>query len=486
MRIVLGSLLTLALACGKESTWRDTGNLCQTPRTGTDPVTGVAYRDRQGSSTDEKRWLRSWIDDTYLWYREVPNEPPTDALAPLDYFNLLKTPALTSSQTPKDKYHFTEVTTDWEALSEGGVQGGYGFTLAAVSRTRPRLYYVAYTEPGSPAEAAKLARGAEILTVDGVDLINGTDLTTLNNGLFPPTVGETHTLTVLDRGASQSRDVQLVSASVASAPVQHAGLIPGTTVGYLLFNEHVQTAEKALADAISALAAQGATDLVLDLRYNGGGLLAVASELAYMIAGPARTGGKTFEELAFNDKYSKSDPITGETLAPTPFYSAALGFSVAGGAPLPHLDLARVFVLTGGGTCSASESVINSLRGVDVDVSLFGGTTCGKPYGFYPEDNCGTTWFSIQFKGVNAKGFGDYPDGFVPGSDLTPGCAADDDFTHELGDPAETRLAAALAYRKTGACPAAGPRRARSLNPGGDVTLFRPQPLENRILLGPR
>ena len=58
-------------------------------------------------------------------------------------------------------------------------------------------------------------------------------------------------------------------------------------------------------------------------------------------------------------------------------------------------------------TCSASESIINGLRGVNVQVIQIGSTTCGKPYGFYPEDNCGTTYFSIQFKGVNAAGFGE-------------------------------------------------------------------------------
>ncbi|MEP7299531.1 MAG: peptidase S41, partial [Burkholderiales bacterium] len=71
---------------------------------------------------------------------------------------------------------------------------------------------------------------------------------------------------------------------------------------------------------------------------------------------------------------------------------------------------------------------------------------CGKPYGFYPQDNCGTTYFSIQFSGVNQLGQGDYADGF------TPTCAAADDFTHALGDPAETRLFAALALRTNGAC----------------------------------
>jgi hypothetical protein len=103
-----------------------------------------------------------------------------------------------------------------------------------------------------------------------------------------------------------------------------------------------------------------------------------------------------------------------------PFHSEAQGFTTPFGQSLPTLNLPRVFVLTGPDTCSASESVINSLQGVDVEVIQIGTTTCGKPYGFYPEDNCGTTYFTIEFQGVNAKGFGDYTDGFSPGGTGAP------------------------------------------------------------------
>jgi len=118
-----------------------------------------------------------------------------------------------------------------------------------------------------------------------------------------------------------------------------------------------------------------------------------------------------------------------------------------------------VYVLTGGGTCSASESIINGLRGVGVLVIQIGSRTCGKPYGFYPKDNCGTTYFSVQFKGVNAAGFGEYSDGFAPtnspsaGGERIAGCSVRDDFSLALGQPNEARLDAALDYRAGGACP---------------------------------
>src|SRR4029078_1056346 len=102
------------------------------------------------------------------------------------------------------------------------------------------------------------------------------------------------------------------------------------------------------------------------------------------------------------------------------------GLSGRSGQPLPTLDLGRVFVLTSADTCSASEAIINGLRGAGVALQLMGSTTCGKPYGFYPHDNCGTTYFAIQFQGVNFLGFGDYADGFV-----SP-CSVADAFVHAL------------------------------------------------------
>jgi len=131
---------------------------------------------------------------------------------------------------------------------------------------------------------------------------------------------------------------------------------------------------------------------------------------------------------------------------------SSLDFSLPPGQPLPSLDLSRVFVLTGPGTCSASELIMNGLRGADVQVIQIGSTTCGKPYGFYEEPNCGTSYFPIQFRSVNAKNFGDYTDGFVPSAvdDAMAnilGCAVPDDYTKPLGDVGENRLEVALAYQ---------------------------------------
>lgn len=238
--------------------------------------------------------------------------------------------------------------------------------------------------------------------------------------------------------------------------------IGNETVGYFQFNTHNSPSEKALKDAVTQLSAASINDLVVDLRYNGGGLLAVASQLAYMVADKNKTSGKTFELVKFNDKHQTVNPVTGEQIRPIPFIPTTVGFTkgLKEGENLPTLNLSRVFVLTSESTCSASEAFINGLRGADIEVIQIGGKTCGKPYGFYATDNCGTTYFTIQFQGVNDKGFGSYASGFEPeqASPITgvqvPGCLANDDFSQPLGNQNEAMLKTALEYRATGKCPA--------------------------------
>jgi hypothetical protein len=472
---------------------------CQSPRSGNDPGTGKPYPDIQGSTLDENNWLRSWTNELYLWYREVQDVDPATYSTTADYFAILRTNATTSTGHPKDRFHFTYPTSQWEQLSQAGVDVGYGVTWDLVSPTPPRVVYAAYVWSGYAAAAANILRGAKILTIDGVDMINAGDsasVNTLNQGLFPTTAGESHTFTLQDQGSSTSRTVMLTAQNETETPVPIVTTIttPAGVVGYILFNAQIATAEGELYNAINQLKTANVSDLVLDLRYNGGGYLDIASELAYMIAGPGPTvsGTATFDQQVFNDKYPSTNPVTGQPLTPTAFHNTSQGFSSspAAGTSLPSLSLSRVFVLTGTGTCSASEAVMNGLNGVNVQVIQIGSITCGKPYGFYPQDNCGTTYFSIQFQGNNAMGFGNYPDGFspqnstAPTSAVLPGCSVADDFTHALGDQAEGRLAAALGYRTTQTCPSPPTGIAPQLRAAEfeRAALHRPPWRENRIM----
>ncbi|MGI9248107.1 MAG: S41 family peptidase, partial [Woeseiaceae bacterium] len=302
------SLLTLLSACGGGGSggltsppppppttgWQDGVFLdastfsaqCQAPRTGTNPATNQPFPDVQGTTTDENNFLRSFSNDTYLWYSEITDRDPSLYNDTLAYFDLLKTEVTTPSGASKDRFHFTYDSDEWYQLSQGGVSAGYGAQFVLLSSTPPRDVVVAYTEPNSPATdpQVNLARGATLLSIDGVDINDGTQagVDVLNAGLFPSSVGEQHTFEVLDLGAQTSRMVTMTTASITSVPVQDVSVISTATgdVGYMVFNDHIATAEQALIDAVNTLnAGAGIDDLVLDIRYNGGGFLAIASEL---------------------------------------------------------------------------------------------------------------------------------------------------------------------------------------------------------------
>jgi carboxyl-terminal processing protease len=420
-----------------------------------------------GSLSREKAWLRDYFDRQYLWYAEVPGvnaalpafSSEGDVYGSLDaYFNALRTPALTASGARKDRFSFTYPTREWNALIDGGTLFGYGIEWFITSpQTPPRHIRVAFVHAGSQAQAQGIQRGDTLVSAGGTsaDTTTAFGVDTLNAALFPGDAGA-HSFTFTRQGAAFSRTLNPSRVSLDTVPIAKVVTVAAQKVGYVLFNDHLQTAEQPLIAAFTMLRDAGVNDLVLDLRYNGGGYLHIASEVAYMIAGAGRTSGRVFERLVLNAKRQAEN-------SSLPFLATS-----SSGAALPTLNLGRVYVLTSRATCSASEAIVNGLRGADVDVRLIGGTTCGKPYGFYGQDNCGVSYFAVEFQGANHQGFADYADGFAPSTAAAavhqvPGCTVADDFERALGDPSEGQLATALALIATGICPSVAVGRASPL-----------------------
>lgn len=426
------------------------------------PRTGTGITDKQGTIDTEKSWVRAHMDETYLWYKDIPSVDATSTTFTLagngnsviktvgTYFNALLTPQRTASDKRVDQFSFTTSTADRDNV-QAGISSGYGIRFAFINRTPPRLLRVLYVEANSPAEIAGVQRGDTVISVDGVSIDAATNNETaiLNAGINPTTAVKTTTFGLQAANASAPRDVTVTSsATVEVTPVAITKTIKdGTsTVGYLALNSFsVVTAEKQLIAAVNNFKAAKVDELVLDLRYNGGGFLALSNQLSWMI-GDASLSGKTYEKNICNDKNpfnlcNKNDPFKQKTVGFTP--------DVVVDNPLPQLGLKRVFVLTSASTCSASESLINGLSPF-LEVIRIGSTTCGKPYGFFIKDNCGTSYAAIQFRGINANGFGDFADGFKPT------CTVADDLSKQRGDKTESMLAGALAYMQTGSCPAPG------------------------------
>lgn len=376
----------------------------------------------------EKAWVRSYMDNTYLWYNEIVDVPPENYVTGPDYFNAL----LVKS---RDRFSFT-MPLD-EAISEllEGFDTGYGFRLAKTSDGR---LFVLYVDPNSPA-AVSLIRGAEITEINGQSVASR-NITYLNSTLYPSQAEAAISLTFRRPGTNTFLATSLVSSTYSATAVAQPLIISlagGGKAGYLLFNKHVLTSEQGLIAAMNYFKQQGISELALDLRYNPGGLLDIAEEVASMVGG-ATVQGKVFEKLLFNDKHPEMTNNPDNT-----YRFSALDST---GAQLPLLDLKRIFVLTGSGTCSASESIINGLL-PHMPVVRVGWTTCGKPYGFTLASYGQQAYFAIQYEGVNANGLDDYKSGFAPT------CQAYDDLNHPLGDSSEATLNAALYYMNNGVCP---------------------------------
>ena len=118
-----------------------------------------------------------------------------------------------------------------------------------------------------------VVRGLEIASIDGVDFREGSDVATLNAGLFPAQLGEIHTFVFQDPQTGGTFGVDLESQEITSTPVQSAKVFErgGVNIGYVLFNDHIITAESLLIDAMAGFRDAAVSELILDLRYNGGG-----------------------------------------------------------------------------------------------------------------------------------------------------------------------------------------------------------------------
>jgi carboxyl-terminal processing protease len=397
-----------------------------------------------GTVADERNWVKAYMNERYLWYKDMPALDPNNARYNLssngllntvgsvsNYFLDSRTPLKTASGSAVDQFSFVTNTASWNNFA-GSSDLGYGLMVKQSTASGARTLTVSYvypTKPVSPAQRLDIRRGDLIISLDDVLVSDNTPsgIALLNEGLNP-TQFASHKVVFSRAGTTFTRTLtpERVQLQQAEYKILDAPGTPGGKLGYLLFNQHVPDSEAKLVEAMSVFRAQAVRNLVVDLRYNGGGYLSIANALAASVAGSARAGGKIFEMTRFSDKRSA------ENFA-MPFSLIGLGNQV-----YPSLNLAKIQVLVTGSTCSASESFINGLRGIDVEVELIGNTTCGKPYGFYPQDNCGLTYAAMEFEGVNAKGEGFYADG------IGPQCAAQDDLGHPLGDPAEGMLSVAI------------------------------------------
>ncbi len=375
------------------------------------------------STLGQVEFVRDTLQNIYFWYRELPNPDPAGFASPEAYLEAVRYRPLDASFS-----YITDQAASNAFFSESQFIG-IGLSTRQTGESELR---VAEAYAGSPAAEAGLRRGDFVLAINGraiADLLRSGDI----NGIFGPSeIGVVVTISWRGLADGRSREAALTKRAVTIPTVSATAVYDvrrGPRVGYVFFRNFVQPSSAALDTAFRTLRDAQAEELVLDLRYNGGGLLSVAQHLAGLIGGAATTG-QVFIELFHNDRNQSRNSI--------------LRF----GQPEAAIGFRRLVVITTRGSASASEGVINGLRPF-MDVSLVGDATYGKPVGQYGYDFCQKTLFPVAFQTRNARGEGDYFAG-IPAD-----CAAGDDLDHALGDPEEGSLREALELVRSGRCSAA-------------------------------
>lgn len=392
------------------------------------------------SATAQKEWVRSWMDNLYYWRDNVSSLLGNSALhssesTALTYYKKLLWN--TSNGFTAGKDHFSYVISEADNnLQINGQSLGYGIDWTGEKVGTCLSVRVRYVEPASPAALAGVQRGDTLTSVNGTAVSDCSGVTAEQLAIVLPNtvVNAQFNFKVAD---GSTRTVNLTSKVIDEQPVLISKVLTGADnrpVGYLMLNTFMAVkARDQLIAAFTQFKSQGIQDLVLDLRYNGGGYVSIAADLSAMIAG-SQAANKTF--LTY--KYNSLNQSRNETYL----------FPVNTIPSEAQLGLSRVYVLTTANTASASELVINSLKPVLANVIQIGTTSYGKPVGMVPTSNCGYVYAAINFESLNANGEGGYYDGIAP----TATCTVSDNLSTILGDKTEPLLAAAIQHRASGSC----------------------------------
>ncbi|MFK7891228.1 MAG: S41 family peptidase [Granulosicoccus sp.] len=369
---------------------------------------------------DMNAWVYRNMLDYYLFYDQVERN-----LA-VENFETSESLVEALRVQPQDRFSYMTDENTYEAFFNEGETFGFGWS---VSRAQDNQVYFSLIDPGSPLALSGIERGDRLVSINQMLIDDFFALRSDEKSAIIGNDGEPRTLSLMVADENDtSRQVSVTSSTYAVETVLNNQVIDrnGVRIGYLNFYSFINSASVDLREAFSTLAAWDIDELILDLRFNSGGRISVANELASHILGDGNTD-KVFTTLAYNDQYSSNN--------------VSLSFLEMSN----KLDLYRVFVLQSPGTCSASELVINGLRPF-MEVITIGASSCGKPYGSQPNAACGKVLNALEIDLVNADGLGGYYDGILAD------CPIAEDVSIALGHEEEPLLATALGYINQGYC----------------------------------
>ncbi|MDQ8756005.1 S41 family peptidase [Sphingosinicella sp. LHD-64] len=422
-------LVALLSACGGGGGGGGSTGGTTNPGGSTPPPTATcSVRDRQN-------WAAAQLREWYLFPETLPANLDPAAYTTVDaYIDAL---TATARAQGRDRF-FTYLTSiaEEDAYYSSGTSAGFGIRLSV--DTVQRRVFVSEAFEGAPALAAGLDRGTEILAIGtGTnlravgDIIAAEGSAGVTNALGPPTAGTIRVLRVTDAGGQ--RDVSVTKANFELLPVSTrygARIINdgGRQVGYVNLRTFITTADPALRNAFAQFRAAGIAEVVVDLRYNGGGLVSIA-ELFGDLLGQNRATSDVFSYTVFRPEKSAENE--------TRYFQ-----------PQPQsVAPARIAFIGTNGTASASELVINAfIPYLRADAALVGTNSFGKPVGQIALDRaqCDDRLRVIAFATQNAARQGDYFSGLAGRMDAT--CQAGDDIARQLGDPQEASIRTALDF----------------------------------------
>jgi carboxyl-terminal processing protease len=349
----------------------------------------------------------------YLWYEYLPDVDPGNFDDPYEFMEYLRYKQLDRWSLVMDKEEYNQYFEEGEMI-------GHGMLLGEDSTGRIRICFV-YRSTQAFNEGVRRSWIVEAINDVAVTPDNFSEL------IGPKEAGINNKFSFIN-AEGEPVTLNLTKEILDITPVLHQEIlnINNKLIGYIVFQDFIDAALPEIDDAFTEFRNSNIDELIIDLRYNGGGSLSVAEYIAGWIAGTT-SSDKAFIKLLFNDKHPELD-----TIVNVPYKEN--GF-----------DLDRIFFIGTNSTASASELLINGLEPL-MDVSLIGDNTYGKPVGMLamPFINYDYVILPVCFRFTNANDEGDFYDGLVPDS------YADDDITKDFGDPEEECLEATLNYIETG------------------------------------
>jgi C-terminal processing protease CtpA/Prc len=368
--------------------------------------------------------LYGLMQDWYYWYKYLPaNITVTDYKDPYTLLDALRYKTL-------DRWSFVDDYNAFVANMNGSFVG-HGIRIGLDTQGKARIVTIYKNSPlyTNGAGGPGVRRGWIIKTLNGSNLapiLASGDATAYNNLIGASTAGITNTFVfTTPRGNDTTALTTKKSFAVNSVMLYDTLTLKTGKTGHLVFDEFIDPTVQELQTAFAFFKAQGVKDLVLDLRYNNGGILDVATQLAGYISGKPTTS--IFIKSSYNDKKAAANDTT------INFESMA-----------NPLSLSRLVVITTRETASASEEVINGLKPY-LTVTTIGDTTNGKPTGMNVWQYDYTYIFApITFELVNSAGQGDFYAGFVPAKYVP------DDITRDFNDKSELCFKEAIYFLENG------------------------------------